>query len=100
MSEYCSEVPVRALQGFLEYLYLPAALKDRCARVRVYPAFMVGIHACKYTAEKRDVSPYKARAGNFPSRAVYLRSPFQVALECQRIYGGQLRMCLVWVARV
>lgn len=33
-SQYCSEVPVRTLQGFLNYLCLPAALKDRCACVR------------------------------------------------------------------
>lgn len=43
MSEYYREVPARALQGFLNYLCLPAAPKYRC--VCVYNPLMISIPA-------------------------------------------------------
>lgn len=52
MSDYYSEVPVRALRGFLNYLCLPAALKYRC--VHVYNPLMISIHACKYATENKS----------------------------------------------
>lgn len=46
MSEYYSEVPVRALRGFLNYLCVPTAPEYRC--VHVNNPLMISIHAYKH----------------------------------------------------
>lgn len=50
-SGYYSEVPVRALWGFLNNLWLPAALEYRC--VPLYFPLMLRIDAYKYSTENK-----------------------------------------------
>ena len=61
VSEYYSEVPARALWGFLNYLCLPAAPKYRC--VRVYNPLMISIHAYKYAMENKRSTRVLKRHG-------------------------------------